>query len=156
MWGCVFSVYPLPCDDWENKCTLSYYHHQIGSLNYYPLFRVRSWNNGVRCMSFYIFIANMLIFSETRMIPNHFNQLYSWIISYVFGTIYNSPTRYDIHSLALICIVILRRISNKMESPPLLHVHESPEMAKARERVLPASSYLVNSFIAPVLMKLAT
>ena len=22
--------------------------------NYYPLFRVRSWNNGVRCMSFYI------------------------------------------------------------------------------------------------------
>ena len=34
--------------------TLSYYHHQIGSMNYYPLFRVRSWNNGVRCMSFYI------------------------------------------------------------------------------------------------------
>ena len=23
---------------------------------YYPLFRVRSWNNGVRCMSFYILI----------------------------------------------------------------------------------------------------
>ena len=23
-------------------------------MNYYPLFRVRSWNNGVRCMSFYI------------------------------------------------------------------------------------------------------
>ena len=34
--------------------TLSYYHHQIGGMNYYPLFRVRSWNNGVRCMSFYI------------------------------------------------------------------------------------------------------
>ena len=33
---------------------LSYYHHQIGSMNYYPLFRVRSWNNGMRCMSFYI------------------------------------------------------------------------------------------------------
>ena len=43
------------CDDWENKYTLSHYHHnQIGSMNYYPLFRVRSWNNGVRCMSFYI------------------------------------------------------------------------------------------------------
>ena len=41
-------------DDWENIYTLSYYHHQIGSMNYYPLFRVRSWNNGVRCMSFYI------------------------------------------------------------------------------------------------------
>ena len=43
-----------PCDDWENIYTLSYYHHQIGSMNYYPFFRVRSWNNGVRCMSFYI------------------------------------------------------------------------------------------------------
>ena len=45
---------PPPCDYWENICTLSYYHHQMGSMNYYPLFRVRSWNNGVRCMSFYI------------------------------------------------------------------------------------------------------
>ena len=32
-----------------------YYHHQIGSMNYYPLFRVRSWNNGMRCM-FSIFL----------------------------------------------------------------------------------------------------
>ena len=44
------------CDGWENIHTLSYYHHQIGSMNYYPLFRVRSWNNGMRCMSFYILI----------------------------------------------------------------------------------------------------
>ena len=48
------------CDDWENIYiyiyTLSYYHHQIGSMNYYPLFRVRSWNNGMRCMAFYILI----------------------------------------------------------------------------------------------------
>ena len=35
---------------------LSYYHHQIESMNYYLLFMVRSWNNGVRCMSFYILI----------------------------------------------------------------------------------------------------
>ena len=34
--------------------SLSYYHHQIGSMNYYTLFRVRSWNNDVRCMSFNI------------------------------------------------------------------------------------------------------
>ena len=33
--------------------TLSYYHHQIGSMNYYPLFRARSWNNVMRCMSPY-------------------------------------------------------------------------------------------------------
>ena len=37
--------------------TLSYYHHQIGSMNYYQLFRVRSWNNGVRCMSFHILMG---------------------------------------------------------------------------------------------------
>ena len=45
-------------DDWENIYTLSYYHHQIGSMNYYPLFRVRSWNNGMRCMSFYILMIS--------------------------------------------------------------------------------------------------
>ena len=53
----VFSFSHFPCDDWENIYTLSYYHHQIGSINYYPLIRVRSWNNGVHCMSFYILIA---------------------------------------------------------------------------------------------------
>ena len=43
------------CDDLKNTYTLSYHHHhQIRSMNYYPLFSVRSWNNGVRCMSFYI------------------------------------------------------------------------------------------------------
>ena len=49
-----FQFTNLPCDVWENIYTLSYYHHQIGNMNYHPLFRVRSWNNGVRCMSFYI------------------------------------------------------------------------------------------------------
>ena len=47
-------------DDWENIHTLSYYHHQIGSMNYYPLFRVRSWNNGMRCMYFYILIHSCI------------------------------------------------------------------------------------------------
>ena len=48
--GCMFSVYPFLL--WwlrEYIYTLSYYHHQIGSMSYYPLFRVRSWNNVVRC-----------------------------------------------------------------------------------------------------------
>ena len=40
----------------KHTYTLSYYHHQIGSMDYYALFRVRSWNNGVRCMSFCILI----------------------------------------------------------------------------------------------------
>ena len=41
-------------DDCENTCTLSYYHHQIGSITHLPLSMVRSWNNGVRCMTLYI------------------------------------------------------------------------------------------------------
>ena len=49
-----FQLTHFPCDDWENIYTLSYYHHQIGSMNYYPLLRVRSWSDGVRCMSFCI------------------------------------------------------------------------------------------------------
>ena len=48
------------CDDWENIYTVSCYHHQIGSMNYYSLFSVRLWNNGMRCMSFYILIVNTL------------------------------------------------------------------------------------------------
>ena len=58
-----FQLTHFPCDDWENIYTLSYYHHQIGSMNYYPLFRVRSWNNGVLCMSFCILfhIASVLL-----------------------------------------------------------------------------------------------
>ena len=52
--GCVFSVYPYPCVMIEILYALSYYHYQIGSMNFYPLFRVRSWNNGMRCMSLYM------------------------------------------------------------------------------------------------------
>ena len=53
-----FQLTRLSCDHWENMYTLSYHHHhQNGSMNYYSLFRVRSWNNGVRCKSFYILMA---------------------------------------------------------------------------------------------------
>ena len=49
------------CDDWENIYTLSYYHHQIGSMSFCPLFRVRSWNNGMRWMSFYILMLYRVV-----------------------------------------------------------------------------------------------
>ena len=55
-----FQFTHFSCDDWENIYTLSYHYHQIGSMNYYPVFRVRSWNNGVRCMSFYIHLNGAL------------------------------------------------------------------------------------------------
>ena len=41
------------CDDWENIYTLSYHHHQIGSMNYYPLFRVRS---RIKWYALYVFL----------------------------------------------------------------------------------------------------
>ena len=40
-------------DYFENICTSSYYHHQIGNMNHQTLFRVRSWNYGMRYMSRY-------------------------------------------------------------------------------------------------------
>ena len=49
-----FQFTPFPCDDWDNMHALSYNHHQIRSMDYFPLFRVRSWNNGMRCMSRYV------------------------------------------------------------------------------------------------------
>ena len=61
-----FQFTHLPCDDWENVYILSYYHHhhQIGSMNHYPLFRVRSWNNGMRCMSLYVLICSLGLTSD--------------------------------------------------------------------------------------------
>ena len=50
---CVFSL-PISLVMIEIIYTLSYYHHQIGSMNYYPLFRARSWNNGMHCMSIFL------------------------------------------------------------------------------------------------------
>ena len=64
---CIFhAIYGAMCiqlthlshDDCENTCTLSYYHHQSGSMTHSPLLRVRSWNNGMRCMSFYILLED--------------------------------------------------------------------------------------------------
>ena len=44
IWDCVFSVYPFPL--WSMDC--------------YPLFRVRSWNNGMRCMSHDILMVQVI------------------------------------------------------------------------------------------------
>ena len=58
----VFSL-PINLVMIESIYILSYYHHQIGSMNYYPLFGVRSWNNGICCMSIYIL---MIWYDTTR------------------------------------------------------------------------------------------
>ena len=49
---CDFSL-PISLVMIERIHTLSYHHHQIGSMNYSPLFMVRSWNNGMHCIALY-------------------------------------------------------------------------------------------------------
>ena len=53
-WSVCIQLTHFSFDHCENRCTLSYYHYQIGSIAHSLLFRVRSWNNGMRCMSFYV------------------------------------------------------------------------------------------------------
>ena len=62
-----FQFTHFPCDDWEIYA-LSYYHYQIRSMNYYPLFRVRSWNNGVSCMSFYVLMGQPADAAELQFV----------------------------------------------------------------------------------------
>ena len=57
---CVF-IFPISLVMIERMYTLSYYHLQIGSMNYYPLFRARSWNNGMPCMYLYILRCMFII-----------------------------------------------------------------------------------------------
>ena len=49
---CIQLTY-LSYDDCENTCAWSNHHPPIGSMTHLPLFRVGSWNNGMRCMYFY-------------------------------------------------------------------------------------------------------
>ena len=53
-----FQLTHFTYDDCENTCTLLWHHHQIGSLTHLLLFRVRSRNNGMRCMSFLYFYGS--------------------------------------------------------------------------------------------------
>ena len=52
----------------ERIYTLCCYHHSIGSMTYYPLFRARSWNNGVRCMSLYIVLTWLVKFKHYHLV----------------------------------------------------------------------------------------
>ena len=66
-------------DDCENTCILSYFHHQIGSMTHLPLFTLPSWNNGMRCMSFYILMQ--LRHNELNCVCAHFIRKYVYYIN---------------------------------------------------------------------------
>ena len=77
-WGCVCSVYPFPLLTIERIYILRLIIIiNIGSMNYYPLFRVRSWNNGMRCISFYIFILFVRVV-DTSLWQNCHWFYYNW------------------------------------------------------------------------------
>ena len=50
---CVFSL-PITLAMIARIRVLYLYNHQIGSMNHFQLFRVRSWNNDMCCGSFYV------------------------------------------------------------------------------------------------------
>ena len=85
------------CYDYcENGCTLSYYHHQIVSIIYLPLFMVRSWKNGLRCVSLYILM--LMSFTEVTRNISLFSPHLFVTVSYIFQEIndivwnkWNSP-----------------------------------------------------------------
>ena len=52
----------------ERIYTLCCYHHPIGSMTYYPLFRARPWNNGVHCMSLYIVLTWLVKFKHYLLV----------------------------------------------------------------------------------------
>ena len=53
IWAVCFQFTHFTFDGRDNLYILSYYHNQIRSIKYYPLFRVRSRNYGIRCMYLY-------------------------------------------------------------------------------------------------------
>ena len=70
---CVFSL-PIFLVMTEWIYTLSYHHHQIWSMNYYPLFRVRSWNNGIRCIFLFLWYRN----NPDALLPNDIDISNHW------------------------------------------------------------------------------
>ena len=87
---CVFNL-PISTVMIQIIYTLSYYHHQIGSMNYYPLFRVRSWNNGMHCMFLYILMMRGHTVFEgrtTSLIWKHMNTM-ATIMQVTFSNVFN-------------------------------------------------------------------
>ena len=80
IWLCVFRL-PISLVMIERIYILSYYHHQIGSMNYHPLFRFRSWNNDMRCMSRYIRLHGIIAHDVKSLSWAKIWELYNRIVT---------------------------------------------------------------------------
>ena len=75
-------------------CTLSYFHHQIGSVNHWPLFRVRSWNNGMLCMSYYVLIKDI----QHHHLPSHHSSVQPCCLATPTWNIISSQYHKSLHN----------------------------------------------------------
>ena len=100
---CAFNL-PISLVVIERIYTLSCCHHHIGSMNYYPLFRVRAWNNGMR--SIFLWICDMggllrgtfvswwylpQIWPSATNIQHYYHARYptdDWHLEYLFSLVY--------------------------------------------------------------------
>ena len=89
---CVFSL-PISLVMIERIYTLSYYHHQLGSMNYYPLFRVRLWNSGMHRVSLYI------------LMNSWYGQIASWDIRVLVVFAPNLSLLCHRHAALLPCLI---------------------------------------------------
>ena len=71
IYGAVCFQFPIPLLMNERIHTLSYYHHQFRSMDYHPLLRISSWNNGMRCMSPHILLMETEIMLYSVLVVLH-------------------------------------------------------------------------------------
>ena len=83
---CVFSL-PISLVMIERIYTLSYYHHQIGSMNWYPLFRVHETMVCAVCLSIFFLSVNIDLLSPSftmYRVRKQYLQLIMFLTSLLF------------------------------------------------------------------------
>ena len=104
----------LSNDGCENTGTLSYYQHQVRSMTNLPLFRVRSWNSGMRCLSFYILTETIWRLSYDNAIKKNYGNsaLVSFIVLQLIPThMHPWPRMYRNWRVFLNQIIVLKAIA---------------------------------------------
>ena len=88
---CVFSLH-ISLVMTERIYTLSYYHYQIGSMNCHPMFRVRSWNNGL-----YVSLYSYKTFLHTKpWIPGGEGSIFTAVIHWLWRHNDSTPRSRDV------------------------------------------------------------
>ena len=90
-----WQIIPFSFDECGHICTESYHHYHIGNMNYWPLFIIRPWNNGIR----FIFWNNAPVqtIGKGRTFSIHFHPVYitrhDVFYEFSIGTVSNMTCR---------------------------------------------------------------